>query len=78
MRPPEMSGTNYEFWKACIKVYIQAQGARVQRSVVTRWNLTTITVLNNTTGLKDEAEWTKQEHTSTKMIIKVGQFASVV
>lgn len=63
LRPPELTGANYAYWKARTRIFLKAQGERVWRVVLTEWTLPTKP--GATEGSppipKPEDEWTDEE-----------------
>ncbi|XP_019156041.1 PREDICTED: probable LRR receptor-like serine/threonine-protein kinase At3g47570 [Ipomoea nil] len=60
-RPPLLDGNNFSFRKARMEIYLQAQGARVWRSVITSWTPPTKNGLMRTTVCKPVEEWSINE-----------------
>ncbi|XP_031112003.1 uncharacterized protein LOC116015975 [Ipomoea triloba] len=56
-RPPALSGTNYSYWKARMKIYILAQGERVWRAVENEWKHP----LDDNNKAKGHANWSEEE-----------------
>nr|GMD48454.1 uncharacterized protein LOC109179981 [Ipomoea batatas] len=56
-RPPALSGTNYSYWKARMKIYILAQGERVWRAVENEWKHP----LDDNNKAKGRANWSEEE-----------------
>ncbi|XP_031111872.1 uncharacterized protein LOC116015845 [Ipomoea triloba] len=56
-RPPALSGTNYSYWKARMKIYILAQGERVWRAVENEWKHP----LDDNNKAKGRADWSEEE-----------------
>jgi hypothetical protein len=61
MKPPELDGHNYSFWKARMEIYLQAQGTRVYRTVLTRWSRPTTQNAQGVTEDKPMETWTDDE-----------------
>ncbi|XP_031120834.1 uncharacterized protein LOC116024071 [Ipomoea triloba] len=56
-RPPTLSGTNYSYWKARMKIYILAQGERVWNDVENEWKHP----LDDNNKAKGRADWSEEE-----------------
>ncbi|XP_031120874.1 uncharacterized protein LOC116024111 [Ipomoea triloba] len=56
-RPPALSGTNYSYWKARMKIYILAQGERVWRVVENELKHP----LDDNNKAKGRADWSEEE-----------------
>ena len=60
-RPPLLDGSNYSYWKACMKVFIKKIKEKAWRAVLTSWEHL---VTKNTKGkeiLKPEITWSTEE-----------------
>ncbi|XP_019179199.1 PREDICTED: uncharacterized protein LOC109174417 [Ipomoea nil] len=64
MKPPELDGHNYSFWKARMEIYLQAQGTRVYRTVPTGWSPPTFQNAARATEAKPMETWTEDEISS--------------
>ncbi|XP_019172698.1 PREDICTED: uncharacterized protein LOC109168107 [Ipomoea nil] len=67
MKPPELDGHNYSFWKARMEIYLQAQGTRVYCTVLTEWSPPTVQNADGTAGAKLIETWTEEEMTSSDL-----------
>lgn len=61
VRPPQLTGTNYAYWKARTKVYLQAQGTRVWRAVINAWERPIVVKDEKPVALKPKSEWIVEE-----------------
>src|ERR1044072_5227009 len=57
-RPPILDGTNYDYWKARIVVFLKSTDSKVWKAVVKGWKHH---VVASTSDLKPEEKWTKKE-----------------
>ncbi|XP_019179849.1 PREDICTED: uncharacterized protein LOC109175046 [Ipomoea nil] len=67
MKSPELDGHNYSFSKARMEIYLQAQGTRVYRTVLTGWSPPTIQNADGTAEAKPIDTWTEEEMTSSDL-----------
>ena len=62
--PPLLDGTNYEYWKVRMCVYIKSLDIKVWRSVFTGWSPPTKIDNDGKTMVKTKSEWTSEEDKS--------------
>ncbi|KAG9460048.1 hypothetical protein H6P81_004556 [Aristolochia fimbriata] len=63
-RPPLLDGTNYAYWKAKMKIYINAQDERAWRSIEDRWEPPTVEIGKDADVkrvVKPSSEWNDAE-----------------
>lgn len=56
-KPPILDGTNYDYWKVIMVVFIKFMGNKVWKVVIKEWKHLVITSKDGTTSLKPEVEW---------------------
>lgn len=62
-RPPQLVGTNYAYWKARTKIYLQAQSVNVWRAVTNGWEHPTPIKEDETIELTPTDQWTAAQIT---------------
>ncbi|MCH80648.1 gag-pol polyprotein, partial [Trifolium medium] len=56
--PPMLNGSNYDYWKSRMEVFLKSIDSKTWKAVVRGWKHP---VLKDTTELKSEDKWTKVE-----------------
>src|ERR1044072_3111196 len=57
-RPPILDGTNYDYWKARMVVFLKSTDSKIWKAIVKGWKHP---VVASTSDLKPEEKWTKKE-----------------
>ncbi|KAK2411140.1 gag-protease polyprotein [Trifolium repens] len=62
-RPPVLDGSNYDYWKARMVVFLKSMDQKAWRAIITGWNHPIITAADGSTSLKGVADWSLEEET---------------
>lgn len=60
-KPYVLDGTNYDYWKAIMVVFLKSMADNAWKHVIKGWKFPMITSEYGSTSLKPEAEWTDTE-----------------
>ncbi|MCI30252.1 gag-pol polyprotein, partial [Trifolium medium] len=62
-RPPLLDGSNYDYWKSRMVAFLKSIDSKTWKAVVKGWEHPVIVDKdgNNTTELKSEGDWSKEE-----------------
>jgi 2-polyprenyl-6-methoxyphenol hydroxylase-like FAD-dependent oxidoreductase len=62
-RPPILDGSNYDYWKVCMTTFLKSIDNKTWKAVLKEWDHHRVKDKdgNDTTELKPEEEWSKDE-----------------